>query len=114
MSKATKQRILLVSRDLFYEIGIANVRLQQIADAAGISVGHLAYHYKNKEAIVNAVYKEVFHDISVILKSRAAVTGLKDLDNHFEEVFEFVNRHQFCFNNLWEISRNYPALQIKW
>ena len=50
----TKQKIILSALQLFNENGIANVRLQHIADEAFISIGNLAYHYKNKEAIVKA------------------------------------------------------------
>ena len=41
----TKDKILIEARQLFYDEGITNVRLQQIADKTGISVGNLAYHY---------------------------------------------------------------------
>ena len=63
----TKQRIIGVSETLFFEQGIANIRLQQIADAAEISVGNLAYHFKNKDAIVVAVYENLFSELSNIL-----------------------------------------------
>ena len=26
----------------------------------------------------------------------------------------FVTTHRFCFNNVWEIARNYPDIQQKW
>lgn len=55
----TKQRILKISEKLFFEQGIANVRLQHIADNSGISIGNLAYHFKNKEVIVEEVYNEL-------------------------------------------------------
>ena len=60
MSASTKQRILEAAVFLFNREGVANVRLQQIADETGISVGNLAYHFKNKEAIVSAVYEYLF------------------------------------------------------
>lgn len=47
----TKQRIILNAKKLFSQNGIANTRLQQIADETGISVGNLAYHFPNKEEI---------------------------------------------------------------
>ena len=53
--KDTKRRILDAALDLFNENGLVNVRLQHIADQAQMSVGNLAYHYANKEAIVTAL-----------------------------------------------------------
>ena len=43
----TKQKILDTSLELFNKNGISNVRLQQIADETGISLGNLAYHFNN-------------------------------------------------------------------
>ncbi len=56
MRAPTAQRILEAARKLFNERGIMHVRLQHIADKAHLSVGNLAYHFRNKEAIVQALY----------------------------------------------------------
>ena len=114
MSAATKDKILKVSQKLFFEYGIANIRLQKIADDAGISVGHLAYHYKNKEAIVSAVYQHVFKAMSVMLKSDVKPVNLMDFEELFDAIYRLVNTYPFCFNNIWEISRHHPEIQKKW
>ena len=111
---ATKQRIVKIAENLFFEYGIANVRLQQIADQAGISVGHLAYHFKNKEAIVTAAYQQVFKDLSQMFNGNVKTTDLTDFDELFESLFYLVNTYPFCFNNVWEISRHHPLIQNKW
>jgi AcrR family transcriptional regulator len=110
----TKKKIRAVSSKLFFENGIANVRLQQIADEANISVGNLAYHYKNKEAIVSAIYEEVFVEMNKLLDGMISKQNLTDFDNSIEGIFRFNNQYNFCFNNLWEIARNYPQLQLQW
>ena len=110
----TKDKILIEARQLFYEEGIANVRLQQIADKTGISVGNLAYHYNTKEAIVTAVYEEVFAGLLQLLKGSLKQTDLSDFNSLFDVIFQFVTTNRFCFNNVWEISRNYPTIQAKW
>lgn len=110
----TKLNILKVSRQLFYDYGIANVRLQQIADDAGISVGNLAYHYKNKEAIVEAIYHQAFIEMHKLVEQPLQYNGLSDLDKSITAIFRFNHAFGFCFNNVWEISRNYPALYEEW
>ncbi|HYJ63691.1 MAG TPA: TetR/AcrR family transcriptional regulator [Parafilimonas sp.] len=112
--QATKQRIIKISEKLFFENGIANVRLQQIADKANISVGHLAYHFKNKEAIVNAAYQQVFKALSEIFYGDVKTKDLTDFDELFEALFQLVNTYPFCFNNVWEISRHHPLIKNKW
>jgi AcrR family transcriptional regulator len=64
----TKERIIQNSKRLFSENGIANTRLQQIADETQISVGNLAYHYANKEEIVQGVYNQILGELSGILE----------------------------------------------
>lgn len=110
----TKQKVVTKAEKLFFDHGIANVRLQQIADEAGISVGHLAYHFKNKEAIVTAAYEEVFETLSQMFTGDVSKDDITDLDELFGALFDFNSKYKFCFNNVWEISRNHPAIQSKW
>ena len=90
------------------------MRLQQIADKTGISVGNLAYHYNSKEAIVSAVYKGVFTGVIQMANAPLKQMDLSDFDGLFGLIYEFVNTNRFCFNNVWEIARNFPAIQNKW
>jgi AcrR family transcriptional regulator len=110
----TKQRILEVSEGLFFEQGIANIRLQQIADAAGISVGNLAYHFKNKDAIVTAVYENLFAELSAILSQYIVHQQLAGFNMQFAALYDFYQQNNFTFNNQWEIQRNYPDIQQEW
>ena len=110
----TKEKILNISSRLFYEKGIANVRLQQIADNAKISVGNLAYHYPNKQAIVNAIYRTAFDQLSELIETIFAEDDFTDFDDSIKSFFRFQNTYGFCFNNVWEISRNYPHLHQQW
>ena len=65
----TKQKIIVSSIKLFNLHGLTNVRLQQIADDVGISVGNLAYHYYSKEAIVKEIDKQLSELITPIISS---------------------------------------------
>lgn len=112
--QATKERILRISEQLFFEQGIANVRLQQIADKSDISVGNLAYHYKNKEAIVEGVYESLFKELSDLLSKFIVFQEMDGFDKQFAALYEFYNHNNFTFNNLWEIERNYPDIQKDW
>lgn len=52
----TKKRIYDCAFKLFEEKGFANVKVQEIADAAGVSIGGLYHHYKSKEEIIDYGY----------------------------------------------------------
>lgn len=109
----TKLHILEQSKILFFLQGIANTRLQQIADASSISVGNLAYHFKNKEAIVEALYENLFEELSEILSQYSVQTGLLGFDKQFSDLYKFFINNQFTYNNQWELERNYPTIQAK-
>ena len=55
----TKQRILDEARTLFSEKGYANVFVGDIADRVGIKAPSLYKHYKNKQAIFDAIIDEM-------------------------------------------------------
>jgi AcrR family transcriptional regulator len=110
----TKQKIISSAEKLFFSQGIGNVRLQQIADDAGISVGNLAYHFKNKEAIVQAVYDKMFEEFSDILSSYLQTPDLSDFDHLFNICYHFFTNNAFYLNNIWEINRSYDEIRTRW
>ncbi|MEM9918321.1 MAG: TetR/AcrR family transcriptional regulator [Bacteroidota bacterium] len=93
---------------LFNEKGMANVRLQQIANDIGISVGNLAYHFRNKEAIIDAINEEASTAISEILSAYRIFPNLIDFDNQLEKYFQFLQTYPFYFVDLLELERQFP------
>lgn len=110
----TKQKIIESAIRLFNIDGVANVRLQQIADETGISVGNLAYHFKNKEAIVSAVYEHLFDEFSQILSAFLVGPKLMDFDRQLERFHHFFSHNQFYLIDLFEIDRSYPLIMERW
>lgn len=111
---STKQKILEASIRLFNWNDVANVRLQQIADETGISVGNLAYHFKNKEAIVNAVYENLFTEFSEILSNYLLSPNLTDFDRQMEQYHQFFSKYKFYIIDLFEVERAYPPIMEQW
>lgn len=70
MKDATKNKIERESERLFNTLGYHKVTMRQIADACGISVGNLTYHYPKKEdllmlehdGIMNSFLDKAFSD----------------------------------------------------
>jgi AcrR family transcriptional regulator len=110
----TKQKILSAAEKLFFSHGIGNVRLQQIADDTGISVGNLAYHFKNKETIVITVYEKMMEEFQAILSGYMLSPGLADFDRLFSTCHVFFTSNAFYLNNIWEINRSYPDIKSRW
>ncbi len=114
MTISTKQKILNAAIQLFNKEGVANVRLQQIADGVGISVGNLAYHFKNKEAIVTTIYEELFNEFSQILYGFLNEASPMDFDEQLDEYHQFFSKYRFFMKDLFEIDRSYPEIMQRW
>jgi AcrR family transcriptional regulator len=114
MSGSTKDKILESSVKLFNEAGLANVRLQQIADETGISVGNLAYHFRNKEAIVLCLYEKLFEEFSRILSQYLIYPDLHDFDNQLGLFYRFFDKYKFYLFDLFEVNRNFPEVNEEW
>jgi len=111
--KATKQKITKAAIVRFNQSGLINVRLQQIADEAGISVGNLAYHFPNKRAIVRQIDAELEQIIEPILVDERTFSHLIDFDNQLSSYYALLNQYAFYFLDLLEIERAYPIIHIK-
>ena len=109
MSK-TKENIIQAAIELFNQHGVAHVRLQMIADQAGISIGNLAYHFKNKEAIIRATFERLTEELKSILAQFRKTPDLLDFDMQLDEFYRFNQNHPFFFIDLFDIRRNYPQL----
>jgi AcrR family transcriptional regulator len=106
----TKKNIIKAAINLFNEQGFANVRLQNIADEMKISVGNLAYHFKNKEAIVANAYEKIGEELSSILSVYRTSPDLSDMDHQLDIYYKFIKKYPFYFIDILEIKRNHPHL----
>lgn len=110
----TKQRILEASVRLFNENGMDSVRLQQIAEEVGISVGNLAYHYKNKEAIVESVFEQVFEDFEAIFRQYLSQPSLSDFDTQITQFYNFFTKNHFYLSAFFKSSLSTPPHYQQW
>lgn len=114
MPTTTKDRIIAAAQTLFREEGVCQVRLQHIADQTGISVGNLAYHFKNKDAVIEEVYVQVFAAFDDILALFLQEARLQDMDSQFRAFFNFMNQYRFCFTDSQNLIRTNPTLAKRW
>ncbi len=104
----TKEKILASSIRLFNQHGLVNVRLQQIADDAGISVGNLAYHFHSKQAIIDTLISQLSYILKPIFDERKEFPGLMDFDAQLARYYHLLLQYSFFFTDLIELQRNYP------
>lgn len=107
----TKQRIIDTAVDLFNKDGVQSITSRHIAKEMGISYGNLDYHFKNKEVLLLAIYKQMRAEMSDSYKAADPATG------SFEQIYKLLLhlesfQYKFRFFNLdvLEISRSYPKI----
>ncbi len=108
----TKKRILESAKTLFNQEGLANVRLQMIADMTGISIGNLAYHFKNKEAIVEALTLLIQNEFLEILSHYRYRKDFLDFDEQLDDLYDFVIEYPFFLQDVHDINSKYPSIDL--
>ncbi len=111
--KHTKNSILEQALKLFNRHGFVNVRLQHIADAGAISVGHLAYHFKNKDAIIESLYDQLKEQQEVLLYDFRTVHLFEDIKLQLQSIFQLQKKYLFFYLDTLEVLRAYPTIKEK-
>lgn len=106
----TKIRVLEAALTCFNENGFANVRLQSIADQAMMSVGNLAYHYKTKTIILEALHAQLKSRLEELLNEFRIVPLFENWDDLFESTFHVQQEYVFFFLDMLEIMRSNPQI----
>lgn len=107
----TKKRILEAALQLFNAEGIGNVSMRRIAEAAGIQIGNLTYHYKNRDTLVESLLKQLMEELDEeIQRTQRAKVNLNTLWNALLNVYQIQNRYRFLMLDLLHMFRQYPQL----
>ncbi|MGB1242465.1 MAG: TetR/AcrR family transcriptional regulator [Chitinophagales bacterium] len=107
----TKKKIILTAVTLFNENSIGNVRNQDIAEKAGVSLSNFNYHFKTKQDLVYAVceymsevLEETVYGNKVLIMSGQ---GLEITRSYFEFEWDF----RFFYLDTYNILQKYPKLK---
>lgn len=96
----TKTRILDTALNLFNRSGERNVTTNHIAEGLGISPGNLYYHYRNKAAIVAALFERYQEQIRDLLTVPEGPLTWQDKMRYFEGILESMWQARFLHRDL--------------
>ncbi len=105
-----KEKIIVSATRLFNENGFVNVRLQHISDDTIISVGNIAYHFRNKEAIVNEIFVSLEKELRAALIEYRNTPIFENVERVFSSVQAVQEQYSFFFTDIVEIKRSHPDL----
>ena len=86
------------------------MRLQHISDDTIISVGNIAYHFKNKEAIVNTLFQDWEKEVKELLIEYRHTPIFESMDRIFLSMEALQEEYRFFFSDILEVKRAYPDL----
>ena len=100
-TRRTVERILAGSLALFNERGEANVTTGTIAEALGMSPGNLYYHFRNKDQIVERLFRQFAERVDIDPPPVAdAARAIEDLWLYLHLMLEAVWEFRFLYRNL--------------
>ena len=109
----TKKKILDTAVILYNKFGISNVRNQDIAERAGMSLSNFNYHFGAKKDLIVAVFDLMFETLqknvygnSILVKEGQGLTITKSY-------FEFQERFCFFYLDTPNILKMFPDLNEK-
>lgn len=104
-----KEKILVVSLDLFNQLGIANLAAIDVANEMDISPGNLYYHYKGKGEILAALLDR--YERTLQEGFRKPITS-GDLGEeswlYLYALVELMYNYRFLFRSIADIKESFP------
>ena len=111
----TRDRILDTALRLFNQSGTAAVSTNHIADALGISPGNLYYHFRNKEAIIRALFEQQYaHWDTIYNLPGDRMPTLDDMWRMVNDTFPISWEYRFIYRELIALLRRDDELNRRW
>lgn len=113
----TKDRILLVSLDLFNQDGATEVTTNDIAKALKMSPGNLYFHYKNKEQIIREIFKKMMHDTQTIWRPQTKIAKRKErfqLADFVDKNLHLYWKYRFFHREMYILRKKDAELSKLW
>jgi AcrR family transcriptional regulator len=107
----TRDRILEAALQLFNDEGVGQVSTNRIAAELGISSGNLHYHFKNKEQLVEWLYRRFELAMEPFREADKSVEALDDLWMTLHLAFETIERHRFVYRDIEALMHDYPLIR---
>ncbi|MEL6864682.1 MAG: TetR/AcrR family transcriptional regulator [Bacteroidota bacterium] len=111
MKKSTKEKIIAVACKAFNQKGFAALTLHELAQEMGISRGNLAYHFKDKDALLKAIAEEMWAKIEAERSKSRQFPSFENLHNEVQLYYRFQKKYAFIFLDTHVLV--HPAVQTK-
>lgn len=111
MKISTKQRIIETSIAYFNENGYGAVTLHQIALHLGMTRGNLAYHFKTKDELLEAITAEMWIRMNAERSKSRKFPSFQNLHNEVQLYYRFQKEYAFIFLDSHVL--NHPSVKAQ-
>ena len=94
---STKEKILEQATKLFNQSGFAAISLFELAQNMGMSRGNLTYHFKDKDALLEAIANEMWLKIEAERSKSRRFPSFENLHNEVQLYYHFQKKYAFIF-----------------
>lgn len=101
----TKERILQTALRLFNEKGYTQVSMKDIAGHTGMSPGNLAYHFKSKELLLQALYDRLEDERQHYLAEVMQLPTFEHAHEKTAAILSLTYRYRFFYLHTLDIAR---------
>lgn len=111
--RRTRERILATALSAFNDFGEPKVTTSAIADALNISPGNLYYHFRNKDAIIDALFEQFEGRLSELLDAPPppAIT-FEDAWLFIHLLLETIWQYRFVYRDLNDLAARSRRLAL--
>ena len=109
---STREKIIKASVELFNQRGISPVTLRDIADKVGISSGNLAYHFKNKDYIIEEIFRLMEVERQKRLSEVQQTPSFENADRQTLALLNISLKYRFFFLDTADILRAHPKIGV--
>lgn len=109
MQKNTKQHIIDAATDCFNAQGFAHISLQDLARELGMSRGNLAYHFPNKDALLEAIFHQMWAAIESERDKARSFPSFQNLQQEVKLYAHYQRAYAFIFTDSQVMA--VPAIQ---
>lgn len=96
--EAREQAIVQAAREAFLQLGVDGTTISEIAQRAGVSEGSLYLYYKNKQAILRAVVRDNWEDLT-----RGAENAVRNVHGSFAQLEALAAFHLSALIERWPL-----------
>jgi AcrR family transcriptional regulator len=109
-----RDKILRETVSLFNSLGVATSSTNHICRHVGVSPGNLYFHFRDKEAIVRALFDQMCEETYALWHNSFHAAEFLPPVEFIEQSLDIFWRYRFFHREMYHLRRQDPELNRKW